>query len=369
MLRRALVGGLLVAVAACGGGGNGNRLFGTWAYVSGPAFTAGAFADDDTNSTPRYLVLDPDGRATLIRQEQTSEVVFCTEGVFTFDDEALFLQLDLRFEWETTIFRLGLVGGEMHLKDSAGNTSVFAAVGSLPAAFRCGTLTEHSRHAGLSEFPSFFTGLAWDGASLWFTTDDYEVVPISPLTGVVGPPIFFGFDQFRHVHAAQGTDLWIHCGCGHNEEAKRKTQAGVVLDTVDTLDDLGEELALHAIAFDPANSTLWLQGFSFLLQNGRIMKVSSDLEPDVLVQTVDFDVRLRSWTWDGTWLWGITLQQSVVRIDPVTLKSVATYESPDPSIEWAGIASAPATAGGGASLYLIGQDDLTSEGVLIEVQP
>ena len=141
------------------------------------------------------------------------------------------------------------------------------------------------------------------------------------------------------------------------------------VDEVNTASDLGEELSVNAIAYDEGNAVLWLQGSSFSLQSGRIMKVSSDPEPDVLLQTFDFDVRLRGLAWDGTWLWGVTLEQNVVRIDPVSLQAVETFDSPDPDVEWAGIASAPATVGGGTSLYLIGQDDATEAGVLIEVQP
>ena len=40
-----------------------------------------------------------------------------------------------------------------------------------------------------------------------------------------------------------------------------------------------------------------------------------------------------------------------------------------PAVEWIGIASAPASAGGGNSLYLIGRDTITGLGVLTEVQP
>jgi hypothetical protein len=345
-------------------------LPGVWQYVSGPAFRTGDFTDDGfAPATPRYLVLEAGGEATLVQQEETSKVLFCNHGIFTSTPESLFVQFDLRFSRPTTVFlREQPSGSILELTDSGGSVSTFVRAPSLPPEFRCGTLAVRATHAGLAAAPDFFTGLAWDGASLYFTTDESEVVPIDR-TGVLSPPLFFGFDQFRVVHAMQGSDFWVHCACGHGQEAQRKTGVGALVDSVDTLDDLGEELNLHGIAFDPVGPVLWLQGTSFDLVTGRIMKVSSDLEPDVLVETVDFDVRLRSMTWDGTWLWGITLAQHVVQIDPATLDAVATFESPDRSIEWAGIASAPATSGGGDSLYLIGEDELANEGVLIEVQP
>lgn len=371
--RCALAIGILGVLCACGsgGGGGGGSLFGAWEYLSGPAFSSSEFMGEDFVGGPRYLVLDSQGGATLVQKEETSQVIRCSHGIFTSTSRSLLLQLDLRFAQPTVVFlREQPSSNTLLLTDSGGSVSSFARSPSLPPAFACGSLTVRAVHSGLPEAPTFFTGLAWDGTSLWFTTAaSQDVVPIDRTTAVIGAPLSFGFDQFQVVHAAQGADLWAHCACGHGEEAQRKTKVGGVVDEVNTNFDLGEEMNIHAIAYDEGNAILWLQGSSFALQAGRIMKVSSDPEPDVLIQTFDFDVRLRGLTWDGTWLWGVTLAQNVVQIDPVTLNAVATFDSPDPGVEWAGIASAPASAGGGTSLYLIGQDDATQLGVLIEVQP
>ncbi len=374
--RRALTIGIIGVLCACGsggggGGGGGGGLVGVWEYVSGPAFSTADFTDEDFAAGPRYLVLESGGGATLVQQEETSQVLRCGRGIFTSTIDSLFLQFDLRFAQPTVVFlREHPSGDTLLLTDSGGGVSTFARSPSLPPAFECGSLTVRAVHPGLPEAPDFFTGLAWDGTSLWFTTAaSSDVVPIDRATAVIGAPLSFGFDQYRVVHAAQGADLWVHCACGHGEEARRKTTVGGTVDEVNTASDLGEELSVNAIAYDEGNAVLWLQGSSFSLQSGRIMKVSSDPEPDVLLQTFDFDVRLRGLAWDGTWLWGVTLEQNVVRIDPVSLQAVETFDSPDPDVEWAGIASAPATVGGGTSLYLIGQDDATEAGVLIEVQP
>jgi hypothetical protein len=89
----------------------------------------------------------------------------------------------------------------------------------------------------------------------------------------------------------------------------------------------------------------------------------------VLLDFHDFDVAFRSMTWDGSHMWAVMETQNVVEIDMTTFQAVATYDTPDVDVEWIGIASAPASVGGGNSLYLIGRDTISGDGVLKEVQP
>jgi hypothetical protein len=171
------------------------------------------------------------------------------------------------------------------------------------------------------------------------------------------------------VHAAQGTDFWTHCRCGGSQDAQRRTQADAAVDLVDSEVDLLEQISVRAIAWDPAASVLWLHGHGREDSVARFLKVDSNSEPDVLLDVADFDVSFRSMAWDGTHMWAVTDAQNIVRIDLWTFQAVATYDSPDVTVEWIGIASAPASAGGGNSLYLIGRDTISGLGVLTEVQP
>ena len=81
--RRVLTTAALALLGACGSGGGHSTLVSVWQYVSGPAFSGTVFTDDDVTAAPRYLVLDSGGGATLVRQEATSQILFCDHGIFT----------------------------------------------------------------------------------------------------------------------------------------------------------------------------------------------------------------------------------------------------------------------------------------------
>ena len=61
--------------------------------------------------------------------------------------------------------------------------------------------------------------------------------------------------------------------------------------------------------------------------------------------------------------------QNVVEIDMTTFQAVATYDTPDVTVEWIGLAIAPSSVGGGNSIFLIGSDHATGDGVLKELKP
>jgi hypothetical protein len=163
----------------------------------------------------------------------------------------------------------------------------------------------------------------------------------------------------------QGADFWTHCGCGDSREAQRRTQAGALVDSVDTAADLNAQIIIRAIAYDDAGNVLWLHGSGRNDNVGRFLKVSSNAEPDVLLQQADFPAFLESMTWDGTNVWaiaGFTNDEVIAQIDVTTFKAVDTFENPDPSIQWYGIAAV------NGNLFLIGEND-ANEGVLAEVAP
>jgi hypothetical protein len=368
---------LLLAVGmSCGGGGGGGGdgddgpLAGAWRHVSGPAFSGPSSSDTDFEGTLRFLSLEEGGLASLHLEDTASGTLFCHRGVYATTEDGIVMEFRREFETVTMVFLRDQPDGQtLELVDAGGETSVFDREAAVPAEFRCLPLTVRSTRAGLDAVPTFFTGLAFDGANLWFMDEnETDLFPIDPVTGVLGAPLPFDNSQFQMPHACQGTDFWTHCRCGGSQEAQRRTQADAEVDTVDTEVDLAEEISVRAIAYDPVAAALWLHGFGD--DNvARFLKVDSDAEPDLLLQTDDFNVSLRSMAWDGTHMWAITDVQNIVQIDLATFTAVATYDSPDVTADFIGIASAPASFGGGNSLYLIGRDTISGDGVLVEVQP
>jgi hypothetical protein len=364
-------------VVGCGGGGDDDDddggeapLAAAWQYVSGPAFSGPRFSDEDFEGTLRYLVLEDDGHASLHLEHEPTGTLFCHHAVYAPTSDGLVIEVRRQFDSLTIVFLRDQPDEQtLELTDAAGATSVFSRDAAVPAEFVCQTLVVRATHPGLAAVPTFFTGMAWDGTALWFTDEnETEVYPIDPGSGILGAPLPFDNSQFQMVHAAQGTDFWTHCRCGGSQEAQRRTQLDAAVDTVDTEVDLLEEISVRAIAWDSVSSHLWLHGFGDD-NTARFLEVDSDSEPDGLLATNSFDVSLRSMVWDGTHMWGITDEQNVVRIDMSTFQAVATYDVPDVTVEWIGISYAPASVGGGNSLYLIGRDTTTGLGVLAEVSP
>ncbi len=364
----------LALATSCGSGGargsGTTPLAGAWRYLSGSAFSGPQFSDQDFEGTLRFLVLAEDGTLDLLLQDEASLTLFCHRGVYVRTTGGLVVEIRRESEAVTLLFlRQQPDADTLVLLDASGGATTFAREAAVPPQLACIAPTVLSTRPGLAAVPTFFTGLAFDGTDLWFTDENEDdVYPIDPVTGVLGAPITFDNSQFQMVHACQGTDFWTHCRCGGSQEAQRRTQADAFVDQVDTQVDLLEEISVRAIAYDPVAAVLWLHGFG---DDGiaRFLRVDSDSEPDVLLQTGDFDVSLRSMAWDGTNMWGITQSQNIVRIDVSTFTAIATYDTPDVNVEWTGIASAPASGGPGNSIYLIGRDTASGTGVLTEIQP
>jgi hypothetical protein len=157
----------------------------------------------------------------------------------------------------------------------------------------------------------------------------------------------------------------MHCGCGGSEEAQRRSPADVEVDEVDTETDLGAELSIRGIAYDEVGNVLWLHGFLRDQVVRAFLRVNSDAEPDILISTDTFDTFISALTWDGTNLWALVgsgQNALIVQIDVGTIKAIATYRNPDPTVEWRGIAAV------NGNLFLLGEAG-GNEGVLYEVTP
>ena len=320
-----------------------------------------------TGLTPRFLTLDPDGSARVNLENEGSGALLCA-GFPWARGASPAITLDLtRVQYQgTRVLRTATPNDDaLRLTDNLGVTLVFSRATAVPPAFECLALTEQQRFTGLPE-PDYWTGLAYDGVSLWYEEDNTgKAYPVDPATGLVGTPVELGFfSQYSHVHAMQGGDFWTHCGCGHNETAARRSPGGTDVDTVSTDTDLLEKLNIRALAFDPAGGVLWIAGNRFDSNEGRLLQVATDLEPDLVVSSMSFSTELRALTFDGSSLWGITWDTppSLLRIDPATARVSATFAVTDATIEWRGVAAV------GGQIFLVGST-ASGDGVLTSFAP
>jgi hypothetical protein len=321
----------------------------------------------DTGMTPRFLTLEPDGRARVNLENESSGALLCAEFPWARGaSPAIVLDLT-RVQFQgTRVLRTSLpTDDELRLTDNLGVTLLFSRAAAVPAEAECGTLVEQQRFTGLPR-PSGSSGLAYDGASLWYTDDDSSTAhPVDPATGAVGSPVDLGFALgFAYVHAAQGGDFWIHCNCGANAVAALVNPGGSEVDSVDTGADLGEAVNIRSLAFDAAAGALWIAGRASSSSEGRLLRVETDLEPDVLQSSTPFATDLQALAFDGTDLWGLTagFPRSVLRIDPLSGHTTASFTVPDASVEWTGLALV------GGELFLVGSTPL-GDGVLASFVP
>ena len=335
-------------------------LSGVWHYSEGPLFESSGFV-------PEFIVLNQDGTGRMNLQTPQTKVLACGSFVYSRGMTPT-LTIDLSgfsIGNGVQVFPYELEGeNTLRLTDHTGEMTTFNRVEEVDPAFECGIVSKDSQFDNLPE-PDGFTGLAYDGTSLWYEENNTRMIyPVNPLTGATGAPVSLSGSQFSHVHAMQGDNFWAHCGCGGSQEAQRRTMADMEVDEVDTGTDLGDEISIRGIAYDETGNVLWLQGFSFDEGIRKLLKVNSNLEPDVLISSVELNISLSSMAWDGTHLWGLasSFPQVIVKINPNTAQSIGTFSIPDTSVQWYGIASVS------TQLFLIGRNS-TNDGVLIGVTP
>jgi hypothetical protein len=327
----------------------------TGAGAGGPILTGGLGAE------PRFLTFNADGSGRANLAEPATNALIC--GDFTFSQGSA-LTVDLAGLGQSPEIWLPTLQGDTLTLSGRGRASTFARAPAVTPAAECKTLVENARFTGLPR-PDSFSGLAFDGSQLWYEESNTAMIfPVDPSTGMVGTPIGLTGSQFSHVHSMQGSDFWTHCGCGGSQEAQRRSMADVEIDEVATDTDLGVDVSIRAISYDAVGGRLFLHGN---LRDGSgnavLLEVSSDLEPDALVSQKRLNVSLRSFAFDGTHLWGVSGfgNQVILQIDPVTATVANTYATPDPTVQWVGIAVV------GADLLLSGESG--GAGVIVRVTP
>ena len=227
------------------------------------------------------------------------------------------------------------------------------------------TFTVDATFAGLANVPSSFSGLAFDGSMLWFTdkADTTKLFPINSSTGTLGTAVILsnvgGFSKLKEI---QGGDFWVICACGGSISIERRTTADVLVDQIDVPTDLGPNISIDAAAYDPTARVLWIYGTDRDDDLGRILKIDSDAEPDVLLDVSVVAVSVKDITWDGTFLWALASGQTIVQLSVDPIRIVATYQSPMPSLTFQGIAA------GGGNIFLFG-DPFAATGTLVKLSP
>jgi hypothetical protein len=331
----------------------GSDPTGVWRWASGPPLPG------TLDTFTEYVVLAQDGSGRLHRRKRSAGTLDCRPLGYARSLSAT-LTVDAYGGEGAELWRGRLTGPDaLELSDASGALTRFERASAVDAAFECVELAETRRFSGLPA-PSSFTGLAFDGAQLWYTAGDGELVqPVDPASGTAGTPLDIG-PAFNQVHALQGGDFWTHCACGNIGETWRVSPAGALVDEVTPGPGLGGELSISAIARDDAGALLWLYGYSFEDQVRRLLSVRSDLEPDELAASVEVGFYVNALTWDGTALWGLSGPR-LYRIDPVAGLVTATYELPDDSVDWRGAAAV------NGEIFVIGRSG--AEGVLVSVAP
>jgi hypothetical protein len=327
---------------------------GIWAFDSGTLFAGSGLE-------PLFLVLDQDGTGRLNAGGGDGGVITCASLAYSVGvNSTLVMELPSFGEFSATrVHPYTLAASTLELRDASGRSGSFTRADAVDPAAECGTLSQTALFTGLPE-PEDFSGLAFDGVSLHYEEENTgNVFPVDPATGVAGTPILLDSSQFTHVHAVQDGDFWTHCGCGGSPEAGRVTAADVLVDEVQTDTELGDEISVRGIAFDPAGGVLWLHGTNDAGQ-GRLLKVDASGEPDLLVTAFDLDAFFSGLAFDGTSLWGLNAPgQSLVRIDPATGVATGNFRIPNTSADWTGVAAVD------SELVLLGSSG--SEGVILKV--
>jgi hypothetical protein len=253
-------------------------------------------------------------------------------------------------------------GDTLRLGDGRGHEAVFAARDGVPDLLSCFPVQVMSRRE-LGNHPALGTGLAYDGASLFYTREDPESVldRIDPDTGAPGQPLSFSL-PFTLVHATEEeSSFWTVCRCSPGV-AVRRDPDGEELDRVDT-QDFDDPINIRALAYDDAGNNLWLHGLD---GNGpsRLLRIDSDADPNVLLRSVDLDLYLEGMTWSGNELWAIDStagRQVLVEIDPMAGQVVKTFRSPDPDLALRAVGAV------GNRLFLLARDRSSASVFLLEV--
>lgn len=345
---------------------------GIWKRVSGKIFGSVSVSTNTTNHV-EYIALSSDGTGALYLQDSDTNILGCGSCSFALaGSNAIIVDLSLFntfvdggfLSGQKTIIYTRVDANTMTFKDAAGNESTYTRVDGVPADNICKSFTLGNKYTLGVRPVSSWGSMAYDGSQLWFTEQGTaNLYPINPSNGALGAANILP-GGYSYIIACQGTDFWGSCACGSVSDVKRKTQAGVEVDSVDTAAaPISSQLTINCGAWDANNNVLWLSGNNSAANELRLMRVNSNANPNVLNGVTKFNAGLRAMTFRNTELWAVTSTspQVVITINGSTFKATATYAVPDPAVAWTGIAAV------GNQLYLLGV--FQGAGVLQAITP
>ena len=354
------------------GYGNVCDPVGIWKRASGKIFGSVTISTNTTNHV-EYIALSSNGAGALYLQDSDTNILGCGPCSFALaGGNAIIFDLSLFSTFveggflngQKTIIYTRVDANTMTFKDAAGNESTFNRVESVPVDNVCKSFTLGNKFTLGVRPVSSWGSLAYDGSQLWFTEQGTaNLYPINPSNGALGAANILP-GGYSYIIACQGTDFWGSCACGSVSDLKRKTQAGVDVDMVDTAAaPISSQLTINCGAWDSNNNVLWLAGNNSAANESRLMRVNSNATPNVLNGVTKFNTSLRGMTFRSTELWALTgtSPQVVITINGSTFKATATYAVPDPAVSWTGIAAV------GNQLYLLGV--FQGAGVLQAINP
>lgn len=336
----------------------GDALFGSWEVTSGNLIPDVGL-EGTSLGVATHLRLSGDGSSGTGRTfnlDDSTGVRTCTDLAITrLADGAIAVDAALpSYEGGLSIFSfLVRMPGpdEMILTREDGDEITFSRIAAPPSEVECQVI-EPTGTIVLTTAPSFRSNLAAEGSNIWFTTGG-ELVPVNVQTGDEGTPITtdaITWDSFYNPHTIQSGDFWLTRESGGNYPADRRDTAGTSIDDFNTDLDLGMPTHIDGMNWDGTN--LWVVGGNGD-ENGqttRILKIDSEAEPDVVLDTFEWNDRFQQATLDGGIVWGILfgVDQMLVEVDPTTGLATSTWVLP-PDHDWQGLTWL------GNTLYVLGQ--------------
>ncbi len=304
-------------------------LKGSWKHESGAALNEHR---EDFYLT--YIEFNDDGLATVFYEDFSTQAKECNSAIYVHTDENELILSSVSDSPKVLTFTI-VDENTLELTDGELQTSTFVRETNVPNEFRCHTLREGVRH----ELPFRIDSsaeMANDGVSLWVTgrQNGYSHYPIDPSTGVVGEPVEFGFA--RQTRFMQDGDNWSTCGCGGNTDLDRYAANSTATTDTFRTSTIGELLYIRAAAQNPADKIILLHGRDPSSDRRKFATVNAEVEPDTMLDNVEFDLFLASLAFDGELVWAMR-GRHLMLIDPVEYVVVATYRLPDPTVNWYGV--------------------------------